>query len=166
MEIRQMSTAFLFNEDKVLLMKKESSKLTNQPFWTGLGGHMESDELNYPIKACFREIYEESGIKATEINELKLRYILIRIKHDEIRQQFVYFGKTIRTQYVTSDEGELYWKDIEELKELHTSKIIEFMLEHYQNNINKTEIMIGTITIDQDENPKMQWSELKDPIIF
>ena len=41
MEIRQMSTAFLFNEDKVLLMKKESSNFTDEPFWSGLGGHLE-----------------------------------------------------------------------------------------------------------------------------
>lgn len=31
------------------------------------------------------------------------------------------------------------------------------MLEHYQNNQNKTVFMIGTITIDEDENHKIQW---------
>lgn len=166
MEIRQMSTAFLFNDDKVLLMKKESNKFTDVPFWSGVGGHLEQNELNNPMKACYREIYEESGIMDREIDDLKLRYILLRVKHDEIRQQFVYFGRTKRSDFINSDEGELHWKSLDEIQGLNVSKIIRFMLEHYQNNRNKAEIMIGTITIDNEANPRIQWSELRDPIIF
>lgn len=95
-----MSTAFLFNGNKVLMMKKDSSRITDTVFWTGLGGHLEPDELNFPNRACIREIFEESGIQEEEIEELKLKYILLQIKDEEIRQQFVYFGKTKRTDYI------------------------------------------------------------------
>jgi 8-oxo-dGTP diphosphatase len=75
MEVRQMATAFLFNQEKVLMIKKASSRLSATEFWSGLGGHLEPDELNHPRKACIREIYEESGYQEKEIDELKLRYI-------------------------------------------------------------------------------------------
>lgn len=118
------------------------------------------------MKACYREIYEESGIVAAEIEDLRLRYILLRVKNEEIRQQYVYFGKTRKIDYVSSVEGELHWKQIDEIKELHMSKIIIFMLEDYQNNPNRNEIMVGSITIDTDGKPRIQWTELKDPLIF
>jgi 8-oxo-dGTP diphosphatase len=166
MEIRQMSTAFLINEGKVLVMKKESSRLTEDSFWSGLGGHLEPDELNNPMKACYREIFEESGILKEEIQDLRLRYILLRVKNDEVRQQFVYFGKTKRTDYVISNEGELHWKRMDEINELHMSRIIHFMLEDYQSHPDRNEIMVGTITMDTGQVPRMQWSKLKDPLIF
>ncbi|MGG3280158.1 NUDIX domain-containing protein [Paenibacillus solani] len=166
MEVRQMSTAFLFNENKVLLMKKDSSRITETEFWTGLGGHLEPDELNFPKRACIREIFEESGIQEEEIEELKLRYILLRIKDEEIRQQFVYFGKTKRTNYINSEEGELHWIDKDKILELRLSKIVSFMVKHFLENPNKNEIIIGTITINNEESPEIQWSELKDPKIF
>ncbi|MEF3354119.1 NUDIX domain-containing protein [Paenibacillus sp. GYB006] len=166
MEVRQMSTAFLFNENKVIMMKKEASKITDTVFWTGLGGHLEANELNFPKKACVREIFEESGIQEEEIEELKLRYILLRVKEEEIRQQFVYFGKTKRLKFINSDEGELHWIDRDKILDMRLSKIISFMMKHYLENPNKNEIMVGTITINKDEDPEMQWSELKDPKIF
>lgn len=166
MEVRQMSTAFLFNENKVIMMKKDSSRITDTVFWTGLGGHLEADELNSPKRACIREIYEESGIQEEEIEELKLRYILLRIKEEEIRQQFVYFGKTKSLSYINSDEGELHWIDKDKILELRLSKIVSFMMEHYLENPDKNEIFVGTITINHEEQPEIQWAELKDPKIF
>ena len=166
MEVRQMSTALLFNENKVLMMKKDSSRITNTMFWTGLGGHLEPEELNFPKRACIREIFEESGIREEEIEDLKLKYILIRIKDDEIRQQFVYFGEVKSSEFINSAEGELHWIELGDILELKLSKIVTFMVNHYLENPNKNEITIGTITLNNEESPEIQWSELKDPKIF
>jgi 8-oxo-dGTP diphosphatase len=165
MEVRQMATAFLFNQEKVLMIKKASSRLSATEFWSGLGGHLEPAELNHPRKACIREIYEESGLQEKEIDELKLRYILLRIKEEEIRQQFVYFGKIEKTDFTNSEEGELYWINKDDLLMLNLSRIIYFMLEHYFENSDQEEIMVGTITLN-NEKPQIQWAELKDPQIF
>jgi 8-oxo-dGTP diphosphatase len=99
-EIRQMATAYLIKENQVLMMKKSASRLYNSEFWSGLGGHLEPNELNHPKHACLREIHEESGIQESEITELKLRYILLRIKESEIRQQYVYFGSTTKIDLI------------------------------------------------------------------
>ncbi|WP_373231343.1 NUDIX domain-containing protein [Cohnella sp.] len=165
-EIRQMATAYLFRDNKVLMMKKFSSKLYNSEFWSGLGGHLEPEELNHPKEACQREIHEESGISKSELLELSLRYILIRLKEDEIRQQYVYFGKTNKKELIASEEGELFWINIDEVMGLHLSRINKFMIEHYLENPNKQEIIVGTITINSEQEPEIQWSELRDPMIF
>lgn len=88
------------------------------------------------------------------------------MKEDEIRQQFVYFGKTTDVNFIASEEGDLFWIKEKELLNLRTSKIINFMLQHYYENRNLEEVMIGTIAINKVEEPIIQWAQLKDPIIF
>jgi len=166
MEARQMSTAFLTNENHVLLMKKQSSKLSDRPFWSGLGGHLEPEELNDPKQACYREIHEESGLTAEEMEGLELRYILLRLKDDEIRQQFVYFGETKTTNVTASEEGELHWIHKDAMSGLPMSTIIKFMLEHYEANLDNPAITVGVISIDSSGNPFIQWSDLQDPEVF
>jgi len=166
MELRQMATAFLFNDENILMMKKDKSRITDVEFWSGLGGHLEPEELNSPRSACIREIFEESGLQENDLFDLNLRYVLLRIKEDEIRQQFVYFGKTRIKDFVNSEEGELHWIPMDTVKSIRVSKIISFMLEHYFENPDMNDVMVGTITRDEEEQPKIQWSELKDPRVF
>ncbi|QAY68093.1 NUDIX domain-containing protein [Paenibacillus protaetiae] len=163
LEVRQMTAAYLFHGSRVLLIRKEKSQLHGEPFWSGLGGHMEAEELNHPQATCFREIQEESGLTDEDITGLELKYVLLRIKEREIRQQFVYMGFTDRTDAVPSDEGELDWIEVSELMELPMSAINRFMLEHYLLSPNREGITVGTITTDLEGNPCMQWAELKDP---
>ncbi|MFD2699643.1 NUDIX domain-containing protein [Paenibacillus shunpengii] len=166
MEVRQMATAYLFNEDKVLMLKRLGSRLHDEAFWTGLGGHLEPEELSHPKEACIREVYEESGIKSKDIIDLELKYILHRIKNSEIRLQYVYFGKTDMVDLAACDEGELIWVPKKELPHLTMSRINSFMLEHYLTSPSSQHIMVGTITLNKLGKPLMQWSELKDPLIF
>jgi 8-oxo-dGTP diphosphatase len=161
-----MATAYIFKDEKVLMIKKSHSRLYNSEFWSGLGGHLEPNELNCPRTACLREIFEESGIEESELSELRLRYILIRIKENEIRQQYVYFGKTTKDQLITSNEGEVYWLDLDEVMTKHISKINRELLEHYILHREDQGLYVGVITIGDRQEPVMQWSELRDPMIF
>ncbi|QYR23467.1 NUDIX domain-containing protein [Paenibacillus sp. sptzw28] len=161
-----MATAFLINGNKILMMRKTGNRFYNSEFWTGLGGHIEPAELNSPMEACLREIFEESGIRDTEIKELKLKYILLRIKEDEIRQQFVYFGYTDKVDLLQSEEGDLFWIDKKELLSLHMSSIIKYMIKHDLNHPKLVGTLVGTMTVNKEQLPEIQWSELKDPIVF
>jgi 8-oxo-dGTP diphosphatase len=71
---------------------------------------------------------------------MSLNYDIFRIKEEEIRQQFVYFGKIERTDFTNSEEGELYLINQDDLLKLHLSRIIYFMLEHYYENPDQEEI--------------------------
>ncbi|MED4681877.1 NUDIX domain-containing protein [Bacillus nitratireducens] len=117
-----MATAFLIHQGSVLMMKKEKSKIFNFEFWGGIGGHMESNEINSPMVASYREIEEETGFKKDEIKNFRLKYILLEKNSGEIRQQYVYIGETKHMNFIPSDEGELFWVPKNEILDLYTSK--------------------------------------------
>jgi 8-oxo-dGTP diphosphatase len=83
--------AFLKNSGCYLLMKCSSKRKIAPNVWSCIGGHMETYELNDPIKTCLREIKEETGITGEHIFNLKLRYIIIRRYKETIRQNYIYF---------------------------------------------------------------------------
>jgi 8-oxo-dGTP diphosphatase len=166
MRLRQMATAFINCGGKFAMMKKTPNKLFDFEFWTALGGHLESDEISDPRKACLREVFEESGLLEKDLSELTLRYVLLRQKDDEIRIQYVFFGNTNKSQLIASDEGKPVWVDEKEIKELKISTIIREMLEHYRDNPNPEAIFIGTLTSYNEDKPTMLWSEMKDPLVF
>ncbi|QNK90442.1 NUDIX hydrolase [Sporosarcina sp. resist] len=162
-----MATAFLIHQGSVLMMKKKKSKIFNFEFWGGIGGHMESDELNSPMTASYREIEEETGFKKDDIKNFRLEYILLEKNSGEIRQQYVYFGETKHMNFIPSDEGELFWVPKNELSGLYTSKVISSTIEHYLNNITNTDdIFVGTMMTSNEFNPKIQWSTIKETVDF
>jgi 8-oxo-dGTP diphosphatase len=165
-EVRQMATAFLINQEHVLMMKKARSKLFNFEFWGGIGGHLEYEELNFPMKASYREIEEETGFKGNEIENFSLKYILLENSDSEIRQQYVYFGETTHRNFIPSDEGELFWIHKNELLNLKTSKAIRSTIQHYLDNPLQTNICVGTVTVNSEQVPHIQWSTIKETFTF
>lgn len=167
MEVRQMATAFLIHQDKLLMMKKDGSKIFDFEFWGGIGGHMEFNELNSPMEASYRENQEETGFKKEEIKNFRLKYILLEKNSGELRQHYVYFGETEHMTFIPSDEGELFWIPKNELLGLHTSKIIELTLEHYLNPKNKSDdSFVGTLMTNNESEPEIQWSTMNETVGF
>jgi 8-oxo-dGTP diphosphatase len=166
MKLRQMAAAFIYRDGKYVMIKKTSSKLSESEFWSGLGGHMEAHEINDPVKACLREVYEESGIRAEEIVGLKLRYLLLRQKEDEIRVQYVFFGRTMKKDLVSSDEGELFWINEDEIYDRNMSSVIREMLRHYKENQASEAVFVGTMTKTEGQEAAIQWSVMQDPLVF
>jgi len=166
MKLRLMATAFLFRGDQVLLLKRGADRKLAPGLWTGVGGHLDPDEIDDPQRACYREIAEETGIVQDEITGLVPKYILIRAKGSEIRQQFVYFGRTEKQRFVNTDEGELHWIAVERLDPLAKPWIIQAMLDHYfQTGIRTEDCYIGIATTGMDGQPAMDWTVLVDPEI-
>ncbi|WP_019421479.1 NUDIX domain-containing protein [Paenibacillus sp. OSY-SE] len=166
MRIREMATAFLFHQDQILLMKKSESRICSSEFWSGVGGHLEPAELNHPLEACLREIEEETGLQAKDLRDIRLRYILLRQKETEIRQQYVYFASTVHPNVVSSAEGELHWIHPQALPQLHMSAIVTKMLEHYALHSAEPDIYVGSMSVTPVGKPIVQWSVLKDPAVF
>ncbi|MBO9607447.1 MAG: NUDIX domain-containing protein [Paenibacillaceae bacterium] len=161
-----MATAFLFHQEHVLMMKKARSKLFDFEFWGGIGGHLEPEELNFPMKASFREIQEETGFTKQEIEHFTLRYILIEQSGGEIRQQYVYFGDTLHRNVVPSDEGELFWIPKQELASLKTSTAIRCALQHYLDNSLRNCIHVGAVAANNEPSSRIQWSAVTPTSMF
>jgi 8-oxo-dGTP diphosphatase len=138
------------------MLKRSKERTLASNLWTGIGGHIEANEHNNPKLACLREIYEETGIKSNEIEQLELRYILMRRSQDEIRQHYNYFGKTSIDNFINSDEGELHWIDLSDILNLE----MPLTVTHFFNNPNEQSVFVGSVNKSQ-----MEWSRLVVNII-
>lgn len=98
------------------------------PDWPGItfpGGHVEKNESF--TDAVIREVLEETGLKIFSpklcgvkdwINEDGSRYIVLLYKTDK-------FEGTL----TPSDEGNVFWVDLSEMKQMHMAEGMETMLE-------------------------------------
>ena len=164
MLLRNISSIYILNNDEILLMKKRSSKLFLGELWCAVGGHFENIELNDPKACIIRELLEETSLNASDINDLTLKYITIRKKDNEIRQQYIYFANLFNKTAKLSecDEGELHWVKINEMEKLKMSYTNTQCLEHYfLTGINDNLIYAGTVMVEKN-NPKMVFTPLQD----
>lgn len=154
--------AFLENNGYFLLIKRAPDRDVNPNLWSGIGGKIEPSEINDPFSACVREIKEETGITSKNIDDLKLRYIIIRKYKDVIRQSYIYFGKVNTKSFSDTDEGTLYWIPKEELMHKQYTPTYSKMIEHYlSSEANANSIFVG-IAESVDGNLKMCWSKVED----
>lgn len=162
MTLKNYSCAFLENDGCFLLMKRAPNREVNSDFWSGVGGKIEPCEINDPYSACVREVKEETGISNKNIEELRLRYIIIRKHKDVIRQSYIYFGKVNTKSFMDTDEGTLYWIPKEELKYKQYTSTYTKMMKHYlSSDADDRNIFVG-IAESVDGKLKMCWSKVED----
>lgn len=132
-KLRNMTSLYLSKGDKMLLLFRQGSRVVNDVWVGSAGGHFEESELN-DAKACaLRELKEELGIGATEIQNLSLRYITLRRTRGEIRQNYYFFAelKDNVNERLASDEGISRWFAYSELEALEMPFSSKFVIEHY-----------------------------------
>lgn len=165
LKLRQMAVAFLFNKNQdVLFLQKKLDNSFLPGLLVPIGGHIEKEEMGDPNKACLREIEEETGLVDTDINNLMLRYVVLRMKgHSEIRIQYVYFGNVIGVSKVTeSEEGQLYWKNFNEVLSDNVTETTKEIVKHYDEiGQFSDQVYVGTMKSD-DGTPKITWAILED----
>jgi len=163
LKFRHLATAFLCNGDKVLLLKRGEHRKMLPGIWSGVGGHFEEHEMDYPYDACYREIEEETGIARSDISSLRLQYILLRrYKDEEIRHNYMFFGETSRTDIVQTDEGELFWVPKNEWLDRQLSETFTLMLEHYLGREASDEAVYVGIADKVGGKLHMHWARCED----
>ncbi|MCL2058168.1 MAG: NUDIX hydrolase [Oscillospiraceae bacterium] len=152
----------MWNNGKYLLLRRADNRSIAPGVWSGVGGHMEANEINDPLSACYREIEEETGIHKDQIKFLDLRYIITRRSKDEIRQSYIYFGETTQTEVIQTDEGELSWVSENELLNREYTKTFTAMLEHYiSRKVGDRMVYVG-VAMNNNGMLKMNWSQCED----
>jgi len=106
---------YLTKGDRVLFMVKGATPKNvsnmNVGKYLGVGGHIEQDESSY--ECVIREIYEETGIKSSDIEGLGLKGVATFI-NDSCDNEVMYIYKGEYTGAVdpcpgSCDEGVLCW---------------------------------------------------------
>tara|TARA_B110000014_G_scaffold94629_1_gene64910 strand:- start:193 stop:597 length:405 start_codon:yes stop_codon:yes gene_type:complete len=99
-------TSFIKNSEKILILKRSEEVKSMKSLWAGISGIIENKEE--PIKRAEIEIFEEVGIKKSEIRLIKAgEKILIESPQYENHQWEVYPFLF----YTTSIEIKLNWEN-------------------------------------------------------
>jgi 8-oxo-dGTP diphosphatase len=154
---RITASAFLTCGDKVLLLKRGLHKKLAPGLWAGIGGHMDLGEITDPRalnlkETCYREIYEETGIKRGDIQGLKLRYIATRRIGDEIFHHYKFIGELADEIILPScDEGELHWVKKESAWDLPMGITVRVMFRHWLKKADEDKIFMAVCDGSNDE---------------
>ena len=130
-KLRNMTSVYLTGERGILCLYRIGSKVANNLYVGSAGGHFEQGELNDARACALREMQEELGLTESDVADLKLRYITLRLKNGEIRQNYYFFGKLLSDRELESTEGNLHWFSYEEAEHLHMPASAKHMMLHY-----------------------------------
>lgn len=146
-KLRNMTSIYLVNNDNILLLYRQGSRVVNDVWIGSAGGHFEENELNDSRACVLREMQEELGITEDDIEGLSLRYITLRRTKGEVRQNYYYFAHTKSNIDLVSNEGKLKWFSMNELRELKMPYTAQYVMEHYLDKGRfTTEMYVGVAT--------------------
>lgn len=134
--LRNMTAVYLLQNDKILLLYREGSKVSNNKWIGAAGGHFEEHEISDAMACVLREMQEEISVTEDMVENLKMRYITIRRSKGEIRQNY-YFFADLRSDIdieLKSNEGTLQWFKLEQLYDLDMPFSAKYMIMHYIEN--------------------------------
>ena len=131
-KLRNMTTIYLTSGEKILFLYRIGSKVIKDSYTGAAGGHFEREELNDPKACVLRELYEETGLTGNDIGNLALRYVTLRMKNSEIRQNYYFFADLKNPDIkITSNEGNLEWADFDKAALLDMPYTSKYVIEHY-----------------------------------
>ena len=121
--LRNMTSVYITRRgadgDQMLLLYRIGSRVV-APSWCGIGGHVEPQELNDVRTAVLRELEEEIDLTENDLEHLRLRYVTLRMKEGEIRQNYYFFADQKDGVDVekNSPEGIPRWVSYEEILQM------------------------------------------------
>ena len=133
MKLRNMTSIYLYDDnDKMLMLYRIGSRAIKDSYIGTAGGHMEPGEINDPKACVIRELKEEVGLNENDLENIELRYICIRNKLGEIRQNYYFFARLKNSELsLKSNEGNLKWCNFDEIKTLDMPHTAKYMIKHY-----------------------------------
>ena len=147
-KLRNMTSVYLTGERGILCLYRIGSRVANNRYIGSAGGHFEEAELNNARACVLREMQEELGLTEADVDGLKLRYITLRLKNGEIRQNYYFFGRLKTERPLESTEGNLHWFSYEEAKDLQMPASAKHMMLHYLKTGRYDDNLYAGITDD------------------
>lgn len=149
--LRNMTAIYITRGDEMLMLYRVGSRVVD-PSWCGIGGHFEESELNDPYACVLRELEEETGIRRDMMEDIRFKYVTLRLKKGEIRQNYYYFAnlKADVELSLESDEGKLRWVPLNQVMEKDMPLTAKFMLEHYLKTGRFDDCLYSGVTRETD----------------
>lgn len=158
-KLRNMTSIYILAGNNMLLLYRIGSKVVSDS-WCGIGGHFERNELNDARACVLRELYEEMQISEKELENLSLRYVTLRLKNAEIRQNYYFFAelKPGVDVKLSCNEGQPAWIAYENLLEKKMPYTAWYVLEHYLKVGKNTKEIYAGIAVEDG----VKFTELKE----
>ena len=146
-DLRPMTAIYLTRGEKILLLYRMGSRVVGNSYTGSAGGHMEAEEYNSARACVLRELREETGLTPAALDGLAMRYITMRLKDGEIRQNYYFFAE-LRDGFEPggSNEGRLRWFSLDELPALPMPHTAKQVLLHYLREGRHTTLLYGGIS--------------------
>ena len=146
-KLRNMTAIYISRGEEMLMLYRVGSRVV-APSWCGIGGHFEVDELNDPKACVLRELKEEAGLRECGLDNLTMRYVTLRLKNGEIRQNYYFFAELRESVSVelTSNEGRLQWIPYDQIMDREMPFTAYYMLKHYLTVGRYTDQLYAGIT--------------------
>lgn len=147
MNLRPMTAIYITSGERILLLYRIGSRVVGNSYTGSAGGHIEPEEYRAPKACVLRELREETGLTTDDLQGLRLRYVTMRCKDDEIRQNYYYFAELRPGASVhDSNEGRLEWHDMSRLEDLPMPVTARHVVEHYLREGRFTDRLYGGLT--------------------
>ena len=145
-KLRNMTSVYLTYKDRILLLFRQGSRVVNNKWIGSAGGHFEPEELNNAYACAVRELREELGITEDMLADIKLRYLTVYNKPEELRQNY-YFFATLKTDEIelNSNEGRLKWFSIEDILTLDMPFTSKMVTNHWVEEGRYTDKFYGGV---------------------
>ena len=132
--LRNMTSVFLTDAEGILCLYRIGSRVANEMYVGSAGGHFEETEVNDAKKCALREMKEELGLTEADVVDMKLRYVTLRYRNGEIRQNYYFFASLPERIPLASTEGVLTWFSYEQAEKLRMPVSAKHMMLHYLNH--------------------------------
>ena len=130
MRSTRIITAFIINNNKILILKRSDKVRSMKGLWSGVSGIIENNEI--PINRAKIEIFEEVGIKENKINLVKsIEKIKITSPQYENHEWevFPFLFETKETEIKLNwENSEHKWINVNELKNYETVPSLDKIL--------------------------------------
>ena len=130
MRSTRIITAFIKNNNKILILKRSDKVRSMKGLWSGISGIIENNEI--PINRAKIEIFEEVGIKKNKINLVKsIEKIKITSPQYENHEWevFPFLFETKESEIKLNwENSEHKWINVKELKNYETVPSLDKIL--------------------------------------
>ena len=130
-KLRNMTSVYLTDDEGILCLYRIGSRVADHLYVGSAGGHFEAKELDNTKACILREMQEEIGLCEADLEDLVLRYVTLRLKNGEIRQNYYFFARIRSRIPLSSTEGSLRWFNYEEILDLEMPCTAKHMIRHY-----------------------------------
>ena len=145
-KLRNMTSVYLTDAKGILCLYRIGSRVANEMYVGSAGGHFEESEVNDAKKCALREMEEELGLTEADVVNMKLRYVTLRYRNGELRQNYYFFAQLPERIQLASCEGELHWFTYDQAWNLHMPVSAKHMMRHYLAQGRFDELVYAGIT--------------------